>query len=174
MKPENVDDYTILTSAKTGLMKQTDYYGNNRITNRKNADYNVIPMNHITYRSRSDDGLFTFNKNTLGLVGLISAYYPVFTIKNGDVDFFLMYLNYYRQKLTKYSIGTSQLVLSINALKNATFELPDKVEQTAIAKILQAADKEIELLKAKTNKLREQKKGMMQVLLTGEKRLKIN
>lgn len=33
--------------------------------------------------------------------------------------------------------------------------------------------KEIQLLKAKTDKLREQKKGMMQVLLTGRVRIKI-
>jgi type I restriction enzyme S subunit len=46
-------------------------------------------------------------------------------------------------------------------------------EQTAIAQVLQAADKEISLLKAKTEKLREQKKGLMQVLLTGKKRLTI-
>jgi type I restriction enzyme, S subunit len=32
-------------------------------------------------------------------------------------------------------------------------------------------DKEINLLKAKAEKLREQKKGLMQVLLTGRKRL---
>ncbi|GAB1418379.1 restriction endonuclease subunit S [Bacteroidales bacterium] len=44
-------------------------------------------------------------------------------------------------------------------------------EQTAIAQVLQAADKEISLLKAKAEKLREQKKGLMQVLLTGKKRL---
>ena len=49
--------------------------------------------------------------------------------------------------------------------------LPDKEEQTVIAKVLQTADQEIELLKTKTEKLREQKKGMMQVLLTGKKRL---
>lgn len=48
---------------------------------------------------------------------------------------------------------------------------PPKEEQTAIAQVLQAADKEISLLKAKTEKLREQKKGLMQVLLTGKKRL---
>lgn len=47
-------------------------------------------------------------------------------------------------------------------------------EQTAIAQVLQAADKEIQLLKTKTEKLREQKKGMMQVLLTGKKRLNLN
>ena len=51
--------------------------------------------------------------------------------------------------------------------------IPNSEEQTAIAQVLQAADKEIQLLKAKTDKLREQKKGMMQVLLTGKKRLKI-
>jgi type I restriction enzyme S subunit len=48
---------------------------------------------------------------------------------------------------------------------------PSFEEQTAIAQVLQAVDKEIQLLKTKTEKLREQKKGMMQVLLTGKKRL---
>ncbi len=46
-----------------------------------------------------------------------------------------------------------------------------KEEQTAIAQVLQAADKEISLLKAKAEKLREQKKWLMQVLLTGKVRL---
>jgi len=44
-------------------------------------------------------------------------------------------------------------------------------EQTAISQVLQAADKEIQLLKMKCDKLKEQKKGLMQVLLTGKKRL---
>lgn len=48
---------------------------------------------------------------------------------------------------------------------------PSIEEQTAIAQVLQAADKEINLLKAKAEKLKEQKKGLMQVLLTGRKRL---
>ena len=173
-KPKEGNNYEVLTSAKTGLMKQTDYYGDNRITNREDADYNVIPPNFLTYRSRSDDGLFTFNKNTLGITGLISGYYPVFTVRNGDLDYILIYCNYYRQQLTKYSIGTSQLVLSMNALKTANFNFPSFKEQTAIAQLLQTADKEIQLLKTKTEKLRQQKKGMMQVLLTGKKRLKIN
>jgi type I restriction enzyme S subunit len=82
-----------------------------------------------------------------------------------------MFMNYYRQKLTKYAIGTSQLVLAMNALKEAKFNLPIQEEQTAIAQVLQAADKEISLLKAKAGKLREQKKGLMQQLLTGKVRL---
>ena len=47
-------------------------------------------------------------------------------------------------------------------------------EQTTIARVLQIADQEISLLKSKADKLRKQKKGMMQVLLTGKVRLKLN
>lgn len=50
---------------------------------------------------------------------------------------------------------------------------PTAEEQSAIARVLQAADKEIIMLKTKLEKLREQKKGLMQVLLTGINRLKV-
>ncbi|MBK8855713.1 MAG: restriction endonuclease subunit S [Saprospiraceae bacterium] len=173
-KPTNIDNFIVLTSAKFGLVKQSEYYGDNRITNRDNADYNVIPPNYLTYRSRSDDGLFTFNKNDLGFTGLVSGYYPVFTIETEDIGFILMYINYFRKKLSMFAIGTSQLVLTINELKKAKFKFPEQKEQTAISQVLQVADKEISLLKNKVDKLREQKKGLMQVLLTGKKRLCLN
>lgn len=49
----------------------------------------------------------------------------------------------------------------------------DHNSQISALQLLQAANKEIQLLKTRTEKLREQKKGMMQLLLTGKKRLKI-
>jgi type I restriction enzyme S subunit len=64
--------------------------------------------------------------------------------------------------------------LDRETLDEWSFRLPSLKEQTAIAQVLQAADKEISLIKAKAEKLREQKKGLMQVLLTGKVRLKIN
>ena len=170
-KPNDNNNYEILTSSKNGLMKQTDYYGDNRITNRTDADYNVIPNGFITYRSRSDDGLFTFNLNDLGVIGLISGYYPVFSFAKSNTQFLLSFLNYFKSKLIKYAIGTSQLVLSINALKEAKFKLPSLEEQTAIAEILATADRELQLQKDKLAQLQSQKKGLMQVLLTGKKRL---
>ena len=170
-KPNDNNNYEILTSSKNGLMKQTDYYGDNRITNRTDADYNVIPNGFITYRSRSDDGLFTFNLNDLGVIGLISGYYPVFSFAKSNTQFLLSFLNYFKSKLIKYAIGTSQLVLSINALKEAKFKLPSLEEQTAIAEILATADRELQLQKEKLAQLQTQKKGLMQVLLTGKKRL---
>lgn len=49
---------------------------------------------------------------------------------------------------------------------------PSIEEQSAIANVLQCADDELQLLKKKLEQLKEQKKGLMQVLLTGKKRLK--
>ena len=59
-------------------------------------------------------------------------------------------------------------------LMELNFKIPDLDEQVRITQILESIDNEIQLLKDKTEKLMEQKKWMMQVLLTGKKRLKIN
>ncbi len=75
--------------------------------------------------------------------------------------------------LRKVATGISVYGISKSNLASVKVSLPTKEEQTAIAQILQAADKEIQLLKTKTNKLKEKKKGLMQVLLTGKKRLKL-
>ena len=48
---------------------------------------------------------------------------------------------------------------------------PSLEEQLAIANVLVAADKEIEILNLKLDKLKDQKKGLMQQLLTGKKRM---
>ncbi len=45
-------------------------------------------------------------------------------------------------------------------------------EQEAIANILNSADKEIELAIVKLESLQAQKRGLMQQLLTGKKRIK--
>lgn len=77
-----------------------------------------------------------------------------------------------RNTLRKYATGTSVYSVTKTIIHNLSFIIPNSLEeQTAISQVLQAADKEISLLKAKAEKLREQKKGLMQVLLTGKIRL---
>ena len=49
---------------------------------------------------------------------------------------------------------------------------PNIKEQKAISTVLLQADKEIEIQKQKLAALQEQKKGLMQVLLTGKNRIK--
>lgn len=63
--------------------------------------------------------------------------------------------------------------LSGSILKSVKISFPEISEQKKIASALSAADKEIELLKQELNNLQQQKKGLMQKLLTGEVRVKI-
>ena len=51
--------------------------------------------------------------------------------------------------------------------------LPALNEQQKIAVVLSAADKEIELLEAKLAHLKQEKKALMQQLLTGKRRVKV-
>lgn len=64
----------------------------------------------------------------------------------------------------------------INGKEYCTLKVPVPTidEQQKIASILSAADREIELLKQELSNLQQQKKGLMQKLLTGEVRVKIN
>jgi type I restriction enzyme S subunit len=51
--------------------------------------------------------------------------------------------------------------------------IPSVSIQIKIANILETADKEIDLLKKELEKIEEQKRGLMQVLLTGKVRVKV-
>lgn len=109
---------------------------------------------------------------------LVSHRFPTFLFKEGkaDVEFFGHFI---LQKRFKYLLGVispggagRNRVLDKKDFLKMDFEIPDFDEQARIGQILSSADKEIQLLKTKIEKLREQKKGIMQQLLTGKKRLK--
>lgn len=167
------DQHRVYTSSRSGLVPQDEYFGNSRISDRKNIGFHILPPGHMTYRSRSDDGYFTFNLFKGNENGIISHYYPVFTSK-GSNDFFIALLEQYRNVFGKHSVGTSQKVLSFNALKAIRFFVPSTYEQQKIASVLTAADKEIELLQAKLAHLKDEKKALMQQLLTGKRRVKVD
>lgn len=167
------DQYDVYTSSRNGLVLQSVYFANSRIAGRDNIGFHVIPPNHITYRSRSDDGFFTFNLFSNDKNGLISNYYPVFSTK-GSNEFFIALFEQYRATFGRYSVGTSQKVLSLNALKDILFKIPSIPEQRKIATVLTNADKEIELLEQQLAALQQEKKALMQVLLTGKKRVLVD
>lgn len=51
--------------------------------------------------------------------------------------------------------------------------IPERKEQESIAKILEAADKQIDVLTQRLDKLAEEKRALMQQLLTGKRRVKL-
>lgn len=77
-----------------------------------------------------------------------------------------------RRIITSGARGDGLLNVDTEDFFKLSVPLPTMKEQVAIARVLQTADREIGLLKSKAERLRKQKKGMMQVLLAGKKRLK--
>lgn len=80
---------------------------------------------------------------------------------------------YHQTYISSYGVHIEKMTFDFEIFPQLEISLPSVEEQTAIAQVLQTVDKEIQLLKSKVEKLKEQKKGLMQVLLTGKKRLTI-
>jgi len=80
---------------------------------------------------------------------------------------------YHQTYISSYGVHIEKMTFDFEIFLNLETKLPSIEEQTYISRVLWAADKEIQLLKTKTEKLREQKKWLMHILLTGEKRLTI-
>ncbi len=174
----------VTISAQRGFVRQTDFFNKN-IASELLDNYFLVEKGEFCYNKSYSNGypkgatkrLNDFDK------AVVTTLYICFGIKDTSKtsgEFFEQFFNanYLDRGLTKIAHEGGRAHGLLNVTPSDFFLLkitvPKYEEQTAIAQVLQTADKEIELLKAKTEKLREQKKGMMQVLLTGKKRLKTN
>lgn len=158
------NQYPVLTSARTGLMLQTDYYSNRQVTTEDNVGYNILPYGYITFRSRSDDGRFRFNENRIIERGVISYFYPVFSFSEEVCHEYMLYLlnfSIYR-RMYPYAEGTAQQVLSLKKLGQLKYSLPLVAEQKKIAEILSTQDKTIELQGRKIEELKRFKQGCLE------------
>ena len=78
-----------------------------------------------------------------------------------------------QMKRTKYPLGGHKRYY-LSEFQYIPISLPCPAEQKAIADILSKADEEITLLTDQLSALQSQKKGLMQKLLTGQIRVKVN
>lgn len=178
---QNTNVVTI--SAQRGFVKQTDFF-NKTIASDIVDNYFLVEKGEFCYNKSYSNGypwgatkrLKDFEK------AVITTLYICFGLKNtqkSSGDFFEHFFeaNLLDKGLTKIAHEGGRAHGLLNVTPSDFFSLritiPNYIEQAAIAQVIQTADKEIQLLKAKTEKLREQKKGLMQVLLTGKKRLKV-
>jgi len=90
-------------------------------------------------------------------------------------DYILYAINsdYFRKNAIKHGTGTTRLRIDLNKLKNLKILIPPFQEQMKIAEILSATDERVQLLKEKKQKLERIKAGLMNDLLTGRKRVKL-
>ena len=160
-------DYEVLTSAREGLQRQEDHFGSKQ---RHDTDgYNIIPFGYCTYRNRSDDGKFAFNINTISEKAIVSKFYPVFRFTNANSTFMAEFLNSsprVKKKLSVLAVGTSQVVLSFEALKAAKFDLPCKDEQDKIAAFLECLNARIENQRTLVVALKKYKRGLLSAVFS--------
>ena len=165
-------DYEVLTSAREGLQRQEDHFGSKQ---RHDTDgYNIIPFGYCTYRNRSDDGKFAFNINTISEKAIVSKFYPVFRFTNANSTFMAEFLNSsprVKKKLSVLAVGTSQVVLSFEALKAAKFDLPCKDEQDKIAAFLECLNTRIENQRTLVVALKKYKRGVFEAVFSQKLRL---
>ena len=85
-----------------------------------------------------------------------------------------MPLFYHQTFVSSYGVHIEKMTFDLDAFMSLSMNLPPIEEQNRIVEVISTATNEIELAKEKLERLRRQKRGLMQQLLSGKKRVKIN
>lgn len=163
-----------ITSSK-GVVKRTEVDIKDNSSEDKSKYKRILP-NDIGYNTmRMWQGVSGVSKYE----GIVSPAYTILKPTNKVNSNFIGYLfklpkiiNLFR----RYSQGlvSDTLNLKYENLKGIKVTIPQDVEeQKKIAEILLSIDNEIEMLQEYVNYLKQQKKGLMQLLLTGKVRVKV-
>ncbi len=168
------DEELLSATQDRGMIPRTMLEGRVTMPTTGTEGFKLVEIGDFVISLRSFQGGLEYSYYR----GLVS---PAYTVLKPKVP---INEEFYKQYFKSYEfIGRlATAVIGIRDGKQISYDdfclvkipYPSSDEQYAIAQVLQVADKEISLLKAKAEKLREQKKGLMQQLLTGKVRLEIN
>ncbi|MFN8348334.1 MAG: hypothetical protein U0X91_25255 [Spirosomataceae bacterium] len=110
---------------------------------------------------------------------MISGSYIAVVPRNENtlsIDYFNWYSQlpyfYHQTFVSSYGVHIEKMTFDFDAFLGLSIKIPSSLaEQRAIAQVLDASLKEIQQQEAKLEALREQKRGLMQCLLTGRVRV---
>jgi len=181
-KNTEVDDTVVTISAQRGFVLQEDFF-NKRVASDVLLNYTLVHKGEYCYNKSYSKGypMGAFKRLDDFEKAVVTTLYVCFRLKyHVDSDF----MNHYFEagKMIPGLMRIAQeggrahglLNIGLPDFFNLPLKLPLKEEQTAIAEVLNTADHEIQLLTTQRDQLKLQKKGLMQQLLIGKKRLKIN
>jgi len=94
-------------------------------------------------------------------------------IRKGSNMFYFYWFQKEKQRIENIGKGSTFKAITKDELSNFFIPLPTLPEQQKIAEILSTVDKKLELEKKRKEKLERIKKGLMEELLTGKKRVKV-
>ncbi|HDS8578011.1 TPA: restriction endonuclease subunit S [Klebsiella variicola] len=148
-----------------------------RVASEDVSTYKIVKKNQYGYNpSRLNVGSFARLDNYDE--GVLSPMYVVFSINHERLnsDYFLNWMssNEAKQRIAGSTQGSVRDSVGFDALCSFSFSLPTLMEQQKIAAVLSVADAEISTLEKKLACLRDEKKALMQQLLTGKRRVKVD
>ena len=180
-KNEEDNKNVVTISAQRGFVVQTDFF-NKSVASETLDNYFLVHKDEFCYNKSYSNGypmgaikrLKTFDK------AVVTTLYICFALKGEttNIDFFEQYCEsgILNKELVKVANegGRAHGLLNVTPADffNMHMFIPNINEQNAIASVLVNADKEIEIAKEKLLHLQEEKRGLMQVLLTGKRRVK--
>ena len=174
-KTTSNNQHPIMSVTKKGIFSQEDYF-DKQIASENNIGYKILKKGNIVFSPMNlwMGSIGFFEKE----IGIVSPAYKIFNINKKIASFgFLRHFMLTSRMLYLYKVNSEvgasvvRRNLDIKGLMSSEVFLPSSKEQEEISNVLSSCDKEIELLKQKLAKLEAQKKGLMQILLTGKVRL---
>lgn len=177
------DNKNVMTiSAQRGFVVQTDFF-NKSVASDTLDNYYLVLKDEFCYNKSYSNGYPMGTIKRLSEVdkAVVTSLYICFNVKS-RMQISINYLSYFfdngglNRGLTRIANegGRAHGLLNVTPTDffGLMFNIPSFEEQTAIAQVLTAADREIKLAQQKLELLRQQKRGLMQQLLTGKKRVK--
>lgn len=174
----NNNSYPVLSCTKyEGFVDSLKYF-KKKVFSDDTSTYKVVPRNTFAFPSNHiEEGSIGY-QDLYGF-GLVSPIYTVFKTKDTVHDGYLYKLlktEHYRQI---FSAQTNASVdrrgsLRWNEFKKIQVPLPSFEEQETISNTIDAADNELKNYQQQLENLQRQKKSLMQQLLTGKRRVKLD
>ena len=156
-----------------GFMLAEDQFAH-RIASADLSNYKIVQRGQYAYNpARINVG--SIARLDRWTDGVLSPMYVVFQVKPSlDTDFFCHWLFSAdtRQRIRLAAQGSVRETVSFEDLDSISLPVPSLGRQRAVARFLNESQRETELLRKLTQKYQQQKRGLMQKLLTGKWRVK--
>ena len=193
-KPHSLSDLAAMSSGGTPLSTQKDYFGGNipwvsiadmtrcgkyisqtektlTKSGLDNCSAKIYPKNTVLYAMYASIGECSIASTELSCSQAILG---IRTNSKLYFEYLYFYLSFLKEKIKLLGQTGTQSNLNAKMVKAFRINLPPLPEQKAIAAVLTTADEEITALESDLSRLRQEKKALMQQLLTGKRRVTVD
>lgn len=137
----------------------------------ENSSARLYPENTVLYAMYASIGECSIARVPLCSSQAILGIRPK---KELHYEYLYFFLSFLKDKIKLQGQQGTQSNLNAGMVRDFIILLPSVEEQKIISSLLNLADQEIEILKKKLNRLEQEKKALMQQLLTGKRRVKVD